>query len=294
MGAAQFVGVSARADVPSEYKGKPYKGTPTAIPGHVELSDVDIGGSGVSYHADHNRMNIAVYQPISGNDYRPDEMDLPNICRTNTASKDFWLDDGSIFPSATDLYWHYIGYAHAHDWVRLTVDVKQAGTYTISSNWASDGPQWGLSIWFNDGRAPVDATHPLDGVNKTGVVVMTGTSDFHKWKAYPNFATVELGAGVQLMTFHLEKFDHLQYGFLQFDLVGGGGADAGATPDAGLGAAGASGAADAGATGAAGQGGEGGSVGSGACISRCAIHGRNVDTNASIRQSSRRVPTRLR
>jgi len=61
-----------------------------------------------------------VYQPISGNDYRPDEMDLPNICRTNTASKDFWLDDGSVFPSATDLYWHYIGYAHAHDWVRLT------------------------------------------------------------------------------------------------------------------------------------------------------------------------------
>src|SRR5216683_5108649 len=81
----------ARGDVPAGYTGTPYMGTPQAIPGRVELANLDVGGEGVSYHADHNRMNSAVYQPISGNDYRPTEMDLPNICKTNTQNMDHWV-----------------------------------------------------------------------------------------------------------------------------------------------------------------------------------------------------------
>ena len=47
----------ARADIPADYQGKPYKGTPSAIPGRVELANLDTGGFNVSYNADHNRMN---------------------------------------------------------------------------------------------------------------------------------------------------------------------------------------------------------------------------------------------
>jgi hypothetical protein len=226
----------ARADVPSDYKGTPYKGTPTAIPGRVELTNVDLGGSGVAWHADHNRTNSAGYQPISGNDYRSDDQNLPNICKTNVnPPPDTWVQSGDPYPSATDKSWYYIGYAHAVDWVKLTVDVRVSGTYTVSSSFASAGAEWGCSIWFNDGHSPVDAARPHDGVNKSGTVVMNGTSDYHKWKAYPNFATFHLDAGLQVMTFHLEKFDHLQYGFLQFDLAGsdGGATDSGDAADAG-------------------------------------------------------------
>ena len=229
----------ARADIPADYLGKPYKGTPQVIPGRVELANLDTGGEGVSYHADHRRMNSAEYEPISGNDYRPDEKDLPNICKTNGASDDHWADDGTLYPSEADPHWYYMGYAHAVDWVKVTVDVKAAGKYNVSSWWASAGDMWGLSIWFNDGHGTSDAMRPKDGVNKSGLIEMAGTSDYHKWKKYPNFAMVDLSAGLQVMTFHLEKHDHLQYGFLQFDPVdgvtglGGSGAGGGAGTSSG-------------------------------------------------------------
>jgi hypothetical protein len=254
-GVAQLVSLGALAAVPTGYKGTPYLGTPQAIPGRVELANMDTGGQGVAWAADHNRMNSAGYEPISGNDYRPDDKNLPNICKTNTASQDTMLADGSPYPSTTptkELY--YIGYAHGHDWVRMTVDVKQAGKYNVSSTWATPDAQWGLSLWFNDGSS---ATAPMDGVNKSGKVLVQGTNDYHKWKDYPSFTQVDLSAGVQLLTFHLE-LDHLQYGFLQFDLVGGSApaSDAGApTGAAGAGAAGTGGATDASATGGAGTGG---------------------------------------
>jgi hypothetical protein len=244
--AGVLVAPPSRADIPADYAGTPYLGKPSIIPGRVELTNVDLGGEGVAYHADHRRSNSAGYEPISGNDYRPDDKDLPNICKTNGVNPDVWADDGTTYPSEADKYSYYIGYAHAVDWVKVTVDVKAAGKYYVSSYWASEGDKWGLSIWFNDGKGPVDAARPKDGVNKTGIIEMDGTSDYHKWKKYPNFATVDLSAGLQVMTFHLEKHDHLQYGFLQFDPVDG---------VTGLGGAGAGGAAGAGGSG----GGAGGS-----------------------------------
>jgi hypothetical protein len=64
-----FAAAHAHAAIPADYLGKPYKGTPSVIPGRVELANVDTGGAEVSYHADHNRMNSAGYEPISGNDH---------------------------------------------------------------------------------------------------------------------------------------------------------------------------------------------------------------------------------
>jgi hypothetical protein len=231
---------AARADVPVGYTGTPYLGTPQEIPGRVELADLDEGGLDVAFYADHRRENAVGegYSPISGDDYRPGNLDLPNICKTNRAvempgegSEDFW-EDGTRYPSEDDLFWYYMGFAHTVDWVRVTVNVQQAGTYSVSSNWACANPNCGLSIWFNDGASAADnPDRPLDGENKTGLIMFEGTNDYHKWRAYPNFAEVELNAGVQLLTFHLEVADHLQYGFLQFDLVGGepGGGGSGGT-----------------------------------------------------------------
>jgi len=270
--AASLFASAARADIPAGYTGTPYLGTPKVIPGRVNLVDCDLGGEGVAYHADHRRSNSAGYEPISGNDYRPDDKDLPNICKTNKQNPDSMLTDGSLYPPTSPTKEeYYIGYAHAVDWVKITVDVKTTGTYNVSSIWASAGAQWGLSIWFNDGKGTPDPQRPKDGVNKTGIVEMPGTSDYHKWKAYPNFTQVKLDAGVQVMTFHLEKHDHLQYGFLQFDLVGGAATDGGVPAgDAGAntGGAGTGGSAGtgggAGTTGAAGAGSATGAAGTGA------------------------------
>lgn len=270
---------TARAEVPAEYTGTPYMGVPQTIPGRVELADLDEGGLNVAFYADHRRENAVAegYSPISGDDYRMGNLDLPNICKTNRAvempgqgSEDFW-EDGSRYPSEDNLYEYYMGYAHTVDWVRVTVNVQQAGTYNVSSNWACANNPCGLSIWFNDGSGVVDnPDRPLDGENKTGTVQLDATNDYHKWRAYPNFTQVELSAGEQLMTFNIEVADHLQYGFLQFDLVGGenqGGAG-GAAGEGGASAGGSGGSATAGTggTGTAGSsagGALGGTAGSG-------------------------------
>ena len=260
---------AARADIPAGYKGMPYKGTPQAIPGRVELANLDLGGEGVAYHADHRRVNAKAegYSPLSGDDYRVGELDLPDICRTNNfAPPDTW-DDGTPYPTAAREYWYYMGLAHSVDWVKVTVDVKQAGTYNVSTNFASAETQTGCSIWFNDGTVPAAAgdTH-LDGVNKSGNLAFAGTGQYHTWRAYPNLATVTLATGLQVMTFHLRQ-NHLQYGFLQFDLIGADGGVVSAPGDA-------SAASDAGSVAApdvaapvdasgSGQGGQSGQAGSG-------------------------------
>ena len=255
-------GSTAQAAIPAGYTGTPYKGTPQQIPGRVELADLDEGGLNVAFFADHRRENAVGegYSPISGDDYRPGNLNLPNICKTNRSlevagegSEDFW-EDGKRYPSETDKFVYYMGYAHTVDWVRVTVDVKQAGKYNVSSNWACANPNCGLSLWFNDGGTKLDnPDRPLDGENKSGIVMIQGTNDYHKWRAYPNFAQVELTAGVQLLTFNLEVADHLQYGFLQFELVGGAAGGSGGT-DAG-GAAGAANVAGASSSAGSGSGG---------------------------------------
>lgn len=235
-------------------------GVAQQIPGHIELADLDLGGIDVAWNTDHNRMTDG---PQSGYDYREDDLDLPNINKTNgllngatgELREDFWEVDGTPYPSADDLHWHYMGAAHVDDWVRVTVDVQQAGTYNVSSNWACANVNCGCSIWFNDGSDP---NGPDDGINKSGVVALEGTNDYHLWRAFPNFAQVTLTAGLQVMTFRVENADHLQYGFLDFELVGGAGGAGGAAGAAGSGGetAGGAGGASGGTPGTAGAGGE--------------------------------------
>jgi hypothetical protein len=270
----------ASAAVPAEYGGEPYLGTPRAIPGRIDFADVDLGGFDVAWNTDHNRMTDAAQ---SGDDYRPDDMALPNINKTNrflidqTWSEDFWEEaaGGGRYPSDAEPHAYYLGATHVDDWVRLTVDVQQAGTYNISSNWACDNDPCGFSLWFNDDSGVMDDPgRPLHGANKTGTVTLETTGDYHLWREYPNFVQVELSAGLQVMTFHVEIADHLQYSFLQFDLVGGGGAGgAGGT----AGAAGAGGEVTGGAGGAgSGVAGAAGTAGSPASAGATAGGGLNA------------------
>ena len=216
---------------PGRLPGQPYKGTPSAIPGRVELANLDTGGFNVSYNADHNRMNSAGYEPISGNDYRPDENDLPNICKTNTQNMDKWGRwRGLSKRHRSLLVLHGLcprpGLGQADGERRAGWDVHGQLLLGVCR------PRSGLVDLVQRWALPGRPMRPHDGVNKTGIVMLPGTSDYHIWKSYPKFATVQLSAGLQVMTFHLEKHDHLQYGFLQFDLVGGS-TDAGSVADAG-------------------------------------------------------------
>jgi hypothetical protein len=121
------------------------------------------------------------------------------------------------------------------------VNVETTGTYSLSSTWATgSGPpggeggngDMGLSILSNNTKlATWSAVFPNFDTE----------ADYHHWRAYPNFATVTLTAGAQVIELQSES-TALQLDYVQFSLVtGDGGTDDGEGGASGVGASGASG-----------------------------------------------------
>jgi MYXO-CTERM domain-containing protein len=219
----------ARADIPAGYTGTPFKGTPVPIPGRVNLIDFDNGGQGVAFQVVHQG-DVA----CAGYDYRP--APRPTLCKTSATEGDHYTVGpltGTTFPSATTSD-YYVGAIRPGDWVQVTVDVKQAGTYSLSSTWAS--------------AAPIDMKVSFNGVLKNEKT-LPNTGDYHNWIPYPNYATVQLDAGVQVLRFQSVN-EHVNMDYIVFDLVG---ADGGVIPSPDSGSSGTGGASGAG--GAAGAGG---------------------------------------
>jgi hypothetical protein len=244
-----LIGNHARADVPAGYKGTPHKGAPLTIPGRIEFEDFDDGGQDVAWRVDDHTGNFGV-GGCGANTYRTD-MPHPQLCLTNDPGE---VDTysmgpmmGMLYPSAAMPQSIYIGYTHGADWVKLTVNVTKAGMYKLSSTWASDpggADAIKFQILFND-ALKADVSLP-------------GTGSYHNWVAAPDFATVSLDAGVQVLQF-APKSMHLNYDYLQLSLMlPGGGVDDGGS-GTGAGGAGAGGAGAAGAGGA--SGGAGGAAG---------------------------------
>jgi len=131
----------------------PYHGEPAAIPGVIEAVDFDHGGEGVAYH-DSQADNIdGFYRPREGVDI---QASAEGGCGVS------WIDSG--------------------EWMEYTVDVKQAGTYT-------------LAIRHAGGEGDVRIT--FDGVDKTGSLKTTHTANWQDWTDLT--AAVTLEAGVQKM-----------------------------------------------------------------------------------------------
>ena len=250
--AISLVGTIAHAAVPVGYTGTPFGGTPRAIPGRIDFEDFDEGGENISWDVDDHTGNFGE-GGCAANAYR--EGIHPQLCQTNTnpGENDVFTAGpmmGTKYPSDAMPQSIYIGYTHGVDWVKITVDVKQAGSYKLSTTWASEAGGAGVinpEISFND---VVKATPAL-----------AGTGGYHNWIAYPDFATIELEAGVQVLKF-LAKTQHLNYDYLQFSLVlPGGGVDDGSGNAGGSGGAGAGGGAGAAGAAAGGASGAGGAAG---------------------------------
>ena len=137
----------------------PFHGTPAEIPGTLQAADFDIGGEGVSYHSnlDYN----------AGGWYRPGD----NVCIGDTD------DAGSS---------HDLEYIAAGDWLKYTVNVKEAGSFDVRVGVASDGD--GGTFHLEDATG-----------NRLGPAFSaTNTGGWHTWKTIDGVVT--LPAGVQTLT----------------------------------------------------------------------------------------------
>jgi hypothetical protein len=159
----------------------PYGGTAAAIPGTVQAENYDTGGQGVAYNVTSVNGN--------GTAYRADGVDL------ETTSDTGGVDD--------------LGWTATGQWLRYTVQVATAGTYTIGLRVATPS-------------AVTDALHIANaaGTNLSGNVNLAATGGWQTWGTAT--ASVTLPAGRQTLTL-AEDNGGWNLNYLQFASSGGGG-----------------------------------------------------------------------
>lgn len=135
----------------------PFYGVPLPIPGQIEAEDFDLGGEGLAYHDCDTGNNGGAYRPSS-------DVDIEGA------------SEGG----------YNVGWLCAGEWIKYTVDVAVAGTYTVEARVASNAGGGEFHIEF-------------DGVDATGPVTVPGTGGWQDWVTVS--ATVLLSSGEQEMEF---------------------------------------------------------------------------------------------
>ena len=145
---------------------RPYKNKVHTIPGTIETEDFDEGGEGVAYHDMEEEQKEKKEPP-----YRKTGVDLE------------WREDASQKFN--------LGWTRPGEWLIYTVDVKEAGTYTIEMMVACDKRGGQFRLEFN-------------GVDKTGPVEVPDTGGWKNLKPFSK-SGVKLEPGRYAMKLVLDK-----------------------------------------------------------------------------------------
>ena len=201
------------AQIPSDYKGKPFvdplhmKGM-QVIPGKVELALYDLGGEGVAYHDTDTinngsgKLNYEQGCPASG-------LKVPDKYTCHFREKesvDISYTKDIVDFSHPNLYEPpcdqlYIGWQADGEWTNYTVNVRYAGKYRVTVLYGRNDN--GSSLWINNKKA-ADLTLPIN------------TGDWHSWnKAVVGYVTFT-NPGANLLTLHYNSGSNLAY--LEFEL----------------------------------------------------------------------------
>jgi Carbohydrate binding module (family 6) len=134
----------------------PFRGTPFTVPGTIKAADFDNGGEGIAFHE---------ATPSGGSSYRSGGVDV--------------YDDIVVFPETGE-------------WLEYTVDVVNAGTYTLVAQVAAVNPG---SVFHIE----------LDGVDVTGPLAIPVTSGWSDWSSVVK-AGVSLPAGRHVLRVFVDTY----------------------------------------------------------------------------------------
>ncbi|MDB5029873.1 carbohydrate-binding protein [Mucilaginibacter sp.] len=203
--------------------GQPYMGKPFAdslhhgvqtIPGKLQCALYDLGGEGVAYHdSDGINQGSGKLNPADGtylNEFRLKE----GVDISYTKFREPAIDNNAynlVMPLKDELY---VGWTAPGEWVKYTVLVKEAGTYTLGMMYtANQGGK--ISISIND-------------MDKTGLVNIPSTyvkddpiqwRQWHHWNYLKDFAKVKLDKGIQIITLYTKETGQMNYGYINFTLA---------------------------------------------------------------------------
>jgi Carbohydrate binding module (family 6) len=148
---------STPTPTPTSSRSSPYTGTAVALPGTVQLENYDAGGSDV---ADHDTTS-----GNSGGVYRSNNVDIQAT-----------TDSGGGYN---------IGWVKASEWLKYSVTIGAAGTYTLDVRVSSSGAGGTFHV-------------EVDGVNATGSMTVPNTGGWPVWKTITKTG-VALSAGPHLI-----------------------------------------------------------------------------------------------
>jgi hypothetical protein len=176
----------AAADIPPDYKGKPWKGEMQVIPGKITAAFYDVGGEGVAYHdadaANHGSGELNKGTAEKDN-FRKDE----GVDVSYTKEKFDKFTDGQTLPKDQ----LYVGWTEEGEWLNYTVDVKTPGTYQINLMASSNNKDAEISLSINR--------------QKKASIALENTGNVHTWKPSEKVAELKLDKGPQLLTLQFVK-----------------------------------------------------------------------------------------
>jgi len=158
-----YVGTTGSGDGGSGGTQQPYNGTLHAVPGRIQAEEYDQGGSGVAY-SDNTAEN-------EGGAMRTGEG--VDISSNSTGSG------------------YSVGYIESGEWVEYTVDVAQAGDYTLDALVASDSGGGAFHV-------------EVDGQNVSGNVSFGATGGWDSWETVST-SGVSLDAGQQVIRVSMDE-----------------------------------------------------------------------------------------
>ena len=191
-----------RAEIPADYQGKPFLGHAQAIPGKIQAEFYDLGGQNVAY-SDSEAENQGSGKLNKGDRwvdrFRKDEG--VDISYTKTGI-DKTVDGADEKPGEL-----YLGWTAPGEWVKYTVEVREAGAYVVSAHLSSRTDAAEISLSF-------------DGARDAAKIALPATGHWHKWRIAERLAEVQLGQGAHLMTLSVLKEGNFNIDYLEFQPSG--------------------------------------------------------------------------
>jgi hypothetical protein len=199
------------------YGGKPFRDSvyhdgAQKIPGRVQCAYYDFGGEGVAYHdADAKNNGSGNLNPANGSyldQFRMDE----GVDISYTKFHD-QIDNNPynvVPPPANQLY---VGWTEPGEWFNMTVDVQQAGVYSIDLLYTSNR---GGEISFELNGKPLGG--PVTILSTNNAADPIAWRQWHHWNVLTNLAQVELPKGVSVLTLQVLAQGNMNFAYLEFKL----------------------------------------------------------------------------
>ncbi len=197
------------------YKGTPFTDRvrptgPQQVPGIVYCAYYDRGGEGIAYHdSDAKNNGSGALNPADGSylhEFRKDEG--VDISYTKTKDDTDTSQYNKVRPDPNLLY---VGWTEPGEWFNVTVDVKEAGRYTINLLYTSN--RGGSISLDRNGRALTNAVEVPTTFDAGDPIAWR---QWHHWNLLKDAASFELPAGVSVLTVHTLTGGNMNYATITF------------------------------------------------------------------------------